>query len=332
MLRPRSTTLSITISELKDFELRCRYRKYLRTAGQLNADGKTPVHLSKGAFDDRLLLPHQNDVPRVQSPTEGSDLEADRGFIYLDNGMASVSESDVERNTEDLVGMTPNHDGGLPLDLELERTTEEPINLSTSHQRREAHESPIGTTPDAAVILPPPFSSRPRALTAPESTTLAADVTIPDIDGCGERSSPSRVSSRAEVEELVTQFDDRLAIRTASSCEVSQASWSRQQQSAADVYSPLHNNSSLGDGLDIVIHDDSMVPEHQPQTPRQLSEAQHQSLFSGYWTAPVSSRTRHGLSQWSVINRDWDAQDGTTSETPSRRATPKSPATDEKGP
>lgn len=161
MLRSRPTTLSITTTELKDFELRSRYRKYLRSTGEAPANGKAPVRVPKGPFDDRLVLPRPRDADHDASP-DGSDLEADL-LLDFDPMRASSTreETGIDLHVESAVDLAQESPSESERAQLLERGDDETGQPETARQQILRP----GPARDPAVVLPPPFSSRPRALT-----------------------------------------------------------------------------------------------------------------------------------------------------------------------
>jgi hypothetical protein len=113
MLRSRPTTLSITDSELKAFELRSRYRRYLRCISQAKSNHMVLFGLRQRLLDDGLPVTRAS-CTESYSPVEESDLEADTGFIYLGSGAAMLSGTEVEQTTQRLVGVS------APLESERE--------------------------------------------------------------------------------------------------------------------------------------------------------------------------------------------------------------------
>lgn len=91
----------------------------------------------------------------------------------------------------------------------------------------------------------------------------------------------------------------------------------------------LDDDLGFSSALDIIIYDDTLPPSQQPQTPRHLPEARHQSRLDGSQTAPVSSRTRLGLAQAGASSRDEDVPFMTPSARLGRAATAESPVAEE---
>lgn len=169
MMRLRPTTLSITTSELKDFELRSRYRKYLRSTTQAKPHDKTPAKLSRDAFEDRLGFLCPNSTRADFTSADESELEADQGSIYL-GAVTRLSSIAVEGSIA--------RPQGVVLTRQQERMSERQNGYNDPDEDASMHAAIVqaSLTPsdswDPTVTLPPPFSSRPRALSvSPVSST-----------------------------------------------------------------------------------------------------------------------------------------------------------------
>lgn len=127
--------------------------------------GKAPVRLSKGPFYDHLVLPRPIDGEHASSSADGSDLEADRGFIRLGSGVASLSGIEVGQSVEVSRGVNLTLDQDSAPKSERTELLEGLSGHTTHAEGTSGQRSRSGGARDSAVVLPPPFSSTPRVLT-----------------------------------------------------------------------------------------------------------------------------------------------------------------------
>ena len=163
MLRLRPTTLSVTEAELKDFELRSRYRKYLRITGKTKAKSGALTHLPKDSSDDDLIKLPRDDLD-ASLPSERS-LEADQAFLHLGEDLTRMSVDDLERDVDDRSLARLRYGEGLPPLGPGRPSSDEESHVAGADQGYIAAVRNAALSRDPTVVLPPPFSSRPRVRT-----------------------------------------------------------------------------------------------------------------------------------------------------------------------
>ncbi|KAL2214330.1 hypothetical protein CC79DRAFT_1363104 [Sarocladium strictum] len=300
MMRLRPTTLSITTSELKDFELRSRYRKYLRTTTQAKPHDQSSAKLFRDPFEDRLSFLRPNAARAGSSSANESELEADQGFIYLGD-VTRLSSIAVEGSTAQPQGVVLTPQQETMFERQDGYALDDPGEDASMHAAiMQASLSPRGSQ-DPTVTLPPPFSSRPRALSTTTSPATTADGPVPNLDGCDDGSLDTDLANEAE---LAIQLHDCLQLDSRSVPEPALGLAHRKHRSVDDSRARPRRRSLTSEDQSIAIHDDSLSTEHHPRTPKRLPEARQQDSLRGSHTAPISSRTRLGLSQASTRSGD----------------------------
>ncbi|KAI1472114.1 uncharacterized protein F4812DRAFT_416626 [Daldinia caldariorum] len=305
MLRLPPTTLSLTMTEVKDFERHLRFKKYLAKEDSL---GKLPIRVKKTVV---VADSFESEYDNVNQPT--SELPS-RGS----------SDTPVKESSH-LPACPPQR----PLKLSSDSVESSPPGIASSSQAGTPTSStlshPMGWG-NLPATLPPPFSKEKRSISDAQS--------LPSAHGSMRaRVQPRRDSSSQEPPETPPR---RSSLRMAHTDVRSGSPTLRRKRPLVSsavrfVESIIHPHnrspsSNMPRGVDssepsspeqrdgieptsetelgFMIYNDSLPASSQPQTPLNLPEARHQSRLHGLYTAPLpravsrsvyGSSTRQGL-------------------------------------
>ncbi|CAJ0555045.1 Ff.00g051100.m01.CDS01 [Fusarium sp. VM40] len=257
MFRLQTTTIGITSRDLNDAERRSRYRKHLLNRRRTNRrrDHHTLSEQEATTFEDALNR-------RVATPM----LEpiAEPGTRASPSRYATEGEEDTDLPPLLLEDETDySYDPTLDLDAD-HRSNPSAIE---PEQHRTSLRSRSGSIANRGIAIGPlPIRTR--------------------FDN-----TDNRETEQHEAEYQLASYDSE---------DESTDNHSQHSTELADFFrDPETTNSAIAEELDdtsslrhLPVYSDRLPSQEQPQTPRQLPEARHQSRFDGAYTAPSRGRRR----------------------------------------
>ncbi|KAI2468428.1 hypothetical protein F4781DRAFT_432403 [Annulohypoxylon bovei var. microspora] len=282
MLRLSPTTLSLTITEVKDFERHLRFKKYL---AKEDTFGQLPIRTKKDSnAAQKSIESERGDVDQPSSEV-----------VSKDSSTTEVKESprllSCPPRRPPKSGGTSAKSGSLSLAQSSPSGT--PSSLNTP-----SHPPSWGNLP---MTLPPPFSSEKRTVSDAQSLpsthqSIQAQHRRGDV-GQEPPATPPRRSSlrvaRTEIHSSSPPLRGRRrfvssAVRFMESMIPSprRGSTSPSPSPSPHVSRPDSGSSAREGELGFRIYNDTLPASSQPQTPHNLPEARHRSRLYGSYTAP----------------------------------------------
>ncbi|KAI1382773.1 uncharacterized protein F4822DRAFT_435150 [Hypoxylon trugodes] len=294
MLRLSSTTLSLTITEVKEFDRRLRFKKYLAREDSL---GKLPIRTKKVPVVQRSIESEheQDDISQSTQGTISKDYPipgietSPRRLAYRPRRPRRSGGDSAESSSQGIPGSSQS---GNPTLLNTPRPTG------------------WGNLP---MTLPPPFSREMRSVSDAQSlpsTRHDGQTQAVRTDAAQEppETPPRRSSLRATQTDIRSNSPTprgngrRLvgsAVRFVESMVRSPSYGSPSSDSSPSSHtfssfssSPTQDRSQSmsRSELRLRIYNDALPASSQPQTPHNLPEARHRSRLHGAYTAPLPRR------------------------------------------
>ncbi|KAI1095229.1 hypothetical protein F5B19DRAFT_504674 [Rostrohypoxylon terebratum] len=286
MLRLSPTTLSLTMTEVKDFERHLRFKKYL---AKEDTFGQLPIRTKQdGTTVQKSTESGRGDVDRTSSETVPKDTsiaevkESPRllscpprrppksGSVSAKSGSFNILNSSPSRTPSSLSTPQPTGWGNLPMTLpppfsSEKRTVSDAQSLPSAHQNNQGqpHHGDSNQEPPAT----PPRRSSLRVAHAEIHSS----------------SPPLRGRRR-----LVSS-----AVRLMESMIPSPRRGSASPSPSSRVPRPDSDSSLREAELGFRIYNDALPASSQPQTPHNLPEARHRSRLYGSYTAPHHCLASH---------------------------------------
>ncbi|KAI8672351.1 hypothetical protein NCS56_00697700 [Fusarium sp. Ph1] len=268
MLRLHPTTITITTRELNDSERRSRYRKHLRHSCQV------------GKRLDGASSPIRDAVPSGEPHTRQEDP------ARKTNQPPTLITRDITRNDDEPRSPAPSLDEGS--ELEITYTTPE-------------EHMPVFDSDTIALL-----HAELRALTLRPRSTIGTESTLEVEHISSHRRLHDTDDSRAE-QDTGSQDNVQLHLRPPTAhpspgrYHADEERNSEQDQGPmrpeVAARDPIATTSLVAGELDAItprrhlpVYNDRLPTREQPQTPRELPEARHQSRFEGVYTAPAGGR------------------------------------------
>ncbi|KAI1474136.1 hypothetical protein F4774DRAFT_401673 [Daldinia eschscholtzii] len=304
MLRLPPTTLSLTMSEVKEFERHLRFKKYLAK----DSLGKLPIRTKRAVLVAESFESEYDDVNQSTpepAPKGSSDTpvkEKSKLPACPPQRPLKLSGDSIESSSQ---GIPSSSQSGTPSSSTL------------------SHPMGWGNLP---ATLPPPFSKEKRSMS--DAQSLPSAYGSMQVQPRRDSSSPSQeppetplrrsslrmartdirsgslsLRSRRPLVSSAVRFVESI-VRSPNRNPSSNPS---PRAASSEPVSPARGDeleSGSGTELGFRIYDDSLPASSQPQTPLNLPEARHRSRLHGSYTAPLpraASRsvyrasTGHGL-------------------------------------
>ncbi|KAF5542177.1 hypothetical protein FMEXI_7614 [Fusarium mexicanum] len=262
MLRLQPTTIKISTRDISDAERRSRYRKHLLSRQKIDKRRDDFIqHDQEAVLEDALNT-------RIVTPTTDSSIGQDTP------GSDGRNESDGEGG---LGSSVPLIDYGT---ISSEDTTYVDVDhgINRLHQQSDQHRLPFRPRQS--------LDDHEDANTAPIHTQPHDNVRDGSVTDEGERNTIGQLlaatldGSTYETEEVNDDLSQSLGELIESPEDAGELSISTADEGLESTTPRRH----------FPVYSDRLPVEEQPQTPRQLPEARHQSRFDGAYTAPVRER------------------------------------------
>ncbi|KAF5673059.1 hypothetical protein FHETE_3544 [Fusarium heterosporum] len=269
MFRLPPTTVTITSRELNDAERRSRYRKHLLSRQRINRRRERQIPSEYEAENIRNLLNTPLAMPAAES-------------------VGSKSQSGIE-GEEDAESHLPSRDN----------ETNTYINLSDIDNDHDTSHTTQVLELHRLISRPRPDSDHDNFLGIEEGIASSSLPIRTRFNNTGDQGSEQDEAEHNLERHISTTVFDRSPYepedeltndRPLNSTEL--VNFSRESEMMAST--GIEELNVMTPRRHLPVYSDHLPSEEQPQTPRQLPEARHQSRFDRAYTAPVRGRRQMG--------------------------------------
>ncbi|KAI0025842.1 hypothetical protein F4780DRAFT_774693 [Xylariomycetidae sp. FL0641] len=288
MLRLPPTTISLTITEVKEFERHSRFKKYLAKEDALgNLPTRTRIEANATRSDLEQCQAKQTNQETLPKPKqEIAERKSPKLLAYPPRRPPKVDEGSNESSRQAALPSSPSvasTSSTIPqyTDEATAPTIFPPLLTSDVHSASDEASFPSVATSTRSQTTRED-ASREAPATPPRRSSLSHN--RPDI---GASPLPSGGASRTLSSAV------RFVESVIRSTRIGSPSPSARDV-ASESGSPARADADDRPGTETPrfrIYNDSLPASSQPQTPLNLPEARHQSRFRGAYTAPVSRVT-----------------------------------------
>ncbi|KAF5561378.1 hypothetical protein FPHYL_6217 [Fusarium phyllophilum] len=284
MLRLQPTTIKIATRDISDAERRSRYRKHLLRRQKFDKRRDDLIqHDQEAVLEDALNT-------RIVTPTTDSSIGQD----------TSVSDGRNESDGEEELGSSAPLLGYGTISSEETTYVDVDHSINRLHEQSDQHRLPFRPRQS----LGKPTNQQWRDTIGTEAGTDKIEDDHEDADTAPVHTQPHDNDRDGSV----TDEDERDTIEQLLAATLDRSTYETEEvnddlsQSSGELIDPPEDADELSispadEGLEhrtprrhFPVYSDRLPVEEQPQTPRQLPEARHQSRFDGAYTAPVRGR------------------------------------------
>ncbi|CAJ2511053.1 Uu.00g066780.m01.CDS01 [Anthostomella pinea] len=297
MLRLQSTTLSLTMTEVKEFERHRRFRNYLAK----DATFELPIRPGPPAPDAQKA---------PESEPRGDSKQSEHETDSKQHSRTNSQESPTK-----LLANPPRRPPKSSGSSASNSNTQGP---SSSSQSKDSNSSTLSQRPAGFGLpmrraLPPPFSTETRRVSdehsLPSTRSLREDTrqeppATPPRRSSLQNNRPAGSTSPLPSGGAIRVFSSAARFVESIIRRPRADSPSSTRATRSESGSPIGEDASdrtlVGDPR-LTIYNDALPASSQPQTPQNLPEARHQSRISGAYTAPVPRMVTRSMRRTGAI-------------------------------